>query len=119
MSRPDYPAAPRLDLVEELPEGAPTHSVADPYRWLEDPADPAVEAWSGAQDTLVRQHLDSLPGRSRVAERLRALGANVENGVPMLSHVRVDRGLITGQNPKSSRKAAERLVEALAAPRAH
>ena len=54
-----------------------------------------------------------------LSESLRALGANVENGVPMLSHVRVDRGLITGQNPKSSRKAAERLVEALAAPRAH
>lgn len=50
-----------------------------------------------------------------LSERLRALGGNVENGVPMLSHVRVDRQLITGQNPKSSRKAAEALVEALAA----
>lgn len=73
MSRPDYPAAPRLDIVEELPEAAPTHRVADPYRWLEDAAADDVEAWSSAQDSLVRSALDSLPGRERVAERLRAL----------------------------------------------
>ncbi|RKS73808.1 prolyl oligopeptidase [Motilibacter peucedani] len=84
MSRPDYPAAPRLDLVEQLPESAPAHSVADPYRWLEDPADPAVEAWSSAQDVLVREHLDALPGREHVAERLRALLAAGSVGSPAL-----------------------------------
>jgi putative intracellular protease/amidase len=50
-----------------------------------------------------------------LSKRLRELGANVENGVPMLSHVRHDRQLITGQNPKSSAKAAALLVQALAA----
>ena len=43
-----YPEAPRLDLVEDL-HG---HRVADPYRWLEDDADPRTEAWSGAPDAL-------------------------------------------------------------------
>ena len=37
-----YPEAPRLDLVEDL-HG---HRVADPYRWLEDAADPRTEAWT-------------------------------------------------------------------------
>ena len=44
--------------------------------------------------------------RLALSERLRELGGKVENGLPMLSHVREDRGLITGQNPKSSEKAA-------------
>jgi len=43
-----YPRAARLDLVEEL-HG---HRVADPYRWLEDPAAENTVAWSAAQDEL-------------------------------------------------------------------
>jgi putative intracellular protease/amidase len=49
-----------------------------------------------------------------LSTRLGELGADVENGLPMLSHVRQDRQLITGQNPKSSQAAAELLVKALA-----
>ncbi|RZS89819.1 prolyl oligopeptidase [Motilibacter rhizosphaerae] len=71
--RPPYPDAPRLDIVERLPESAPAYDVADPYRWLEDAADAAVEAWSSEQDALVRAHLDGLPGRDRVRARLREL----------------------------------------------
>jgi putative intracellular protease/amidase len=48
-----------------------------------------------------------------LSTRLRELGAEVENGPPMDSHVRQDRQLITGQNPKSSQAAAELLVKAL------
>ena len=33
-----YPEAARLDIVERLPADQPTYDVADPYRWLEDPA---------------------------------------------------------------------------------
>src|SRR4051812_45289610 len=73
MPRPHYPAARRLDLVEQLPEGRPALHVADPYRWLEDAADPEVEAWSTGQDELVRAHLDALPGRDGVRARLQAL----------------------------------------------
>ncbi|MFL6591995.1 MAG: type 1 glutamine amidotransferase domain-containing protein [Luteimonas sp.] len=63
-----------------------------------------------------------------LSTRLGELGAEVENGLPMVSHVRQDRQLITGQNPNSSRRAAELLVKALeegsvlrrpAAPSAH
>ena len=64
-----YPDARRLDLVENL-HG---HAVADPYRWLEDGEDPEVEAWSQAQDELVRPFLDGRPGRDHLRRRLRAL----------------------------------------------
>lgn len=45
-----------------------------------------------------------------LSSRLRELGATVQNGVPLLANVREDRQLITGQNPRSSRETAERLV---------
>ena len=61
-----YPPAERLDLVEDL-HG---HVVADPYRWLEDPADPRTREWSAAQDGLARSWLDALPGRAALESRL-------------------------------------------------
>lgn len=68
-TRPHYPAAERLDLVEDL-HG---RRVADPYRWLEDPADPRTVAWQREQDALVRPLLDALPGRDRLTARLTEL----------------------------------------------
>ncbi|HVE92246.1 MAG TPA: S9 family peptidase, partial [Actinomycetota bacterium] len=65
----DYPPAPRQDVHDEL-HG---HRVHDPYRWLEDPGSPESQGWSEAQDDLCRRHLDSLPGRERLGERLREL----------------------------------------------
>ncbi|HKE99596.1 MAG TPA: prolyl oligopeptidase family serine peptidase [Actinomycetes bacterium] len=67
----DYPPAPRADVVEVL-HGV---EVADPYRWLEDPDAPRTRAWGQAQDALARGHLDALPGRGPLRERLRQLFA--------------------------------------------
>jgi prolyl oligopeptidase len=66
-----YPPAPRLDTVDDL------HGrlIADPYRWLEDPASPQTEAWSDAQDRLCRGFLDALPGRDRLRRRYHELFA--------------------------------------------
>ncbi len=51
-------------------------TVVDPYRWLEDWNDPAVKAWSEAQNVQARSILDLLPHvadiRNRVAEILSA-----------------------------------------------
>ncbi|MGH4024313.1 MAG: prolyl oligopeptidase family serine peptidase, partial [Pseudonocardiaceae bacterium] len=71
---PPYPPAERLDLTEELHR----HRVADPYRWLEDPADPRTVTWSAEQDRLARETLDTLPGRAELTaalERLLATGS--------------------------------------------
>ncbi|WP_181780485.1 prolyl oligopeptidase family serine peptidase [Pseudonocardia pini] len=74
-----YPPAERLDIVEDL-HG---HPVADPYRWLEDPADPRTVAWSAAQDSLARSALDALPGRDRLEERLRSYLSSGSLSVPL------------------------------------
>jgi prolyl oligopeptidase len=45
-------------------------TVKDPYRWLEKTDDPAVHAWSVAQDARTRAYLDGLPQRARIHDRL-------------------------------------------------
>src|SRR3954451_20151059 len=74
-----YPDAERLDLVEDL-HG---HSVADPYRWLEDPADPRTQAWTAAQDALTAEVLGALPMRADFAARLEQLVHAGAVGVPV------------------------------------
>ena len=46
--RVEYPAAQRLNLVEDLFG----HQVADPYRWLEDAGSPQTEEWLAAEESL-------------------------------------------------------------------
>jgi len=74
-----YPAAPRLDVVDVL-HG---QRVADPYRWLEDPADERTVAWSRAQDELASAQLAELPGRDALAARMHALLDAGSVGAPL------------------------------------
>jgi prolyl oligopeptidase len=76
---PVHPEAERLDLVENL-HG---HQVADPYRWLEDAADPRTKAWSDGQDELVAEHAPTWPGRAGVIDRLTELLGSGVVGVPI------------------------------------
>jgi prolyl oligopeptidase len=62
----DFPATRRDDVVETI-HGVEVH---DPYRWLEDPSKPEVQAWMKAQDDYARAHLAQLPGRDALAKRL-------------------------------------------------
>src|SRR4051812_17119438 len=92
MGRLNYPDAARLDIVEEL-HGT---RVADPYRWLEDAAADDTRAWGDAEDRLVREQLDSLPGRDYLRQRLTRL---------------LDAGLVTapvwrGERPLFMRRTA-------------
>ncbi|HEX2839419.1 MAG TPA: prolyl oligopeptidase family serine peptidase [Phycisphaerales bacterium] len=43
--------------------------VTDPYRWLENWDDPAVKAWSDAQNTYTRSVLDALPNVEAIRAR--------------------------------------------------
>jgi len=68
-------AAWALPLPPTTPAGDTTDTyfgvtVKDPYRWLENTADPKVHAWSVAQDTRTRAYLDGLPQRARIHARL-------------------------------------------------
>ncbi len=78
LERPQYPPADRLDLVDDLHGVA----VADPYRWLEDPADPRTEAWSAAQAALYTQVSDTWPGTGAVTDTVRALLRTGSVGAP-------------------------------------
>lgn len=64
-----YPPAPRADLTEII-NG---YSVADPYRWLEDPASETTRSWLTGQDALYAEHAAALPGRESLAARLTEL----------------------------------------------
>jgi prolyl oligopeptidase len=76
----DRPQARRQDVVDVL-HGV---EVADPYRWLEDPASDETVRWSEAQDQLVRTYLDGRPGRDALEARLQELLAAGLASVPAL-----------------------------------
>ncbi len=63
---PETPARP----VDDTYHGV---TVTDPYRWLEDWSDPAVRAWSDAQNEYARAFLDKLPHRGEIRHRLTTL----------------------------------------------
>ena len=48
-------------------------AVADPYRWLEDAADPKVKAWTATENSRTRAYLDGLPARAAIRAKLDAL----------------------------------------------
>ncbi|MGD9689858.1 MAG: prolyl oligopeptidase family protein [Phycisphaerales bacterium] len=54
--------------------------VVDEYQWLENWDDPAVKAWSEAQNAHAREHLDALPGVEALRTRITRLlsGGSVE-----------------------------------------
>jgi prolyl oligopeptidase len=68
---PAYPPARRTGLVEQVAG----HSVADPYRWLEDPGSDESRAWLAAQDVLAAGQLTALPARPALAARIAELTA--------------------------------------------
>lgn len=64
---------PTTDRRPETVEFGPVR-YEDPYRWLEDDANPEVEAWQRAQDELAQAYLAELPDLAFFADKLRAMG---------------------------------------------
>src|SRR5438105_14662385 len=60
------PATPKKPVVNEY-QGV---KVEDDYQWLEKDDDPAVKAWSDAQNRRARAYLDKLPDRGAIEKRL-------------------------------------------------
>jgi prolyl oligopeptidase len=63
---PDAPPAEQRPVTDTY-HGV---TVVDPYRWLENTADPKVHAWGQAQDARTRKYLDSLPQRASIFQQL-------------------------------------------------
>ncbi|MDB4966005.1 MAG: prolyl endopeptidase [Myxococcales bacterium] len=64
-----YPETRRDAIVDDV-HGV---KIADPYRWLEDASKPEVKAWMATQDKVARQLIATLPGRDKLAARLKEL----------------------------------------------
>jgi prolyl oligopeptidase len=79
MSRPQYPAARREDIVDDI-HG---HRVPDPYRWLEDSNGDETKSWLTEQDELFHREVDDLPGRARLRTRIRELLGAGTVGAPV------------------------------------
>ncbi len=48
-------------------------TIADPYRWLENPDDPAVQQWIAKQNAYTEKAIDAMPGHQAISQRVRAL----------------------------------------------
>jgi len=70
--------------------------IADPYRWLEDPADPGRQVWIAAQNRYTDSLLRTLPGYERVADQIQSLLAVEAIGFP---HRRGERHYFTRRRP--------------------
>jgi len=73
-----YPPAPRSETFDDY-HGT---RVADPFRVLEDPADPASVAWVEAENKVTRSYMDSKPVRNELKLRLTELINYARMGVP-------------------------------------
>ena len=60
------PQTPKKPVTNEY-QGV---KVEDPYQWLEKDDDPAVKAWSDAQNQKTRAYLDKLPDRAAIEKQL-------------------------------------------------
>ena len=73
-----YPETKKGAVVEVL-HG---HTIADPYRWLEDPNSPETAAWVEAQNKVTFGYLEKIEKRAAIAERLTRLWNYERYGVP-------------------------------------
>ncbi len=66
LGQPPTPKHPVTDTYHGV-------KITDDYRWLENAADPSVQAWSDAQNLNARHYLDALPSRAPLFEELKSL----------------------------------------------
>lgn len=90
----------------------------DPYRWLEEDADPAVADWQRAQDELAQAHLGSLPTLESFAGRMRAIGETDDVGIPIYAggrwfkrHVPDDQDLAIVEVRSNPTEPGRRLID--------
>src|SRR5215216_1203839 len=76
----DGPPVAPVRVVTDDYHGA---KIEDPYRYMENLADPQVQAWIKAQADYTRSVLASIPGRDKLLERIRELDA----GAPYRTHI--------------------------------
>src|SRR5258708_8498213 len=71
--------ARRDDVIEDY-HGT---KVADPYRWLENPASADTLAWVEAQNAITSQYISAIPARTKIQARMTALWDYPKYSVPV------------------------------------
>ncbi|HKD18506.1 MAG TPA: hypothetical protein VKG23_11625, partial [Thermoanaerobaculia bacterium] len=69
LAQPSPPKAPVRDVTDTYFG----RKVVDPYRWMEDTKSTEFADWLKAQNAYTRAVLDKIPGRTALAERIKAL----------------------------------------------
>jgi len=100
-----YPPARRVDQTDDY-HGT---TVADPYRWLEDPDSPETRAWIEAENALTFDFLAQVPAREKIRERLTTLWDYERFGMPYLEGGRYFYGRNDGLQPQSVLYVSETL----------
>jgi len=89
------PPVARRDVVVDTTFGL---RLEDPYRWMETPDSPEFRSWLLAQGEYTRGRLDAIPGRKRLAARLRELSFEtsgpgaLQRRAGKLFYLRIDPG---------------------------
>ncbi len=71
--------ARRDDVIEDY-NGT---KVADPYRWLENPASADTLAWVETQNAITSQYISAIPARAKIQARMTALWDYPKYSVPV------------------------------------
>jgi len=75
------PPKVKVNAVEDMVQG---HKIVDPYRYLEDAANPDTQAYVRDQMAYTRSLLDPLPGRDKINARLEQLLTIGTIGAPQI-----------------------------------
>ena len=74
------PPETEVKVIEEKLHGV---TVQDPYRWLEDSEDAAVQRWVQDQARYTRNYLDGLPSREALSKRMEQILASGSISTPV------------------------------------
>src|SRR5258708_18262845 len=85
------PATPPVAAVREVTDEYFGVKVADPYRYMEDLANPEVAAWFKGQNDYTRAVLGQIPGRTALMTRIKALDESAPARVTDLRRLPGDR----------------------------
>jgi prolyl oligopeptidase len=77
-------------------------SVADPYRFVENTADPAVQRWMRAQAGATREILDRIPGRAALLARIREIDDGASGVVTSIARTDGGRYFFLRREPGES-----------------
>ena len=76
--------------------------LADPYRFLENTADPAVAQWMRAQSDATRAALDRVSGRAALLARIREIDAAAGGSVTQIRRTAPDRWFFLRREPQDN-----------------